>query len=386
MADIYKGPGNPKDYKHSLEFLDDVFFSEEEKPLNFLELLPKLYKEEYNHCENNLIVSIDGKWKGAVGLYFDDVEVAGNKLLCGGIGNVAVDKDCRGEGYMQDCMKQAMDRLIERDADFSVLGGQRQRYGYFSFAPAGYKHHFTFNAQNLKHIFGADYSPELTAVKVNSDDKDNLLFIKELHNSNPDKFNRPDDKFYDYLISWRQKPYVFKDGDNNIAYCLLDNEMGCVVEIKAISLEYFKKLVPAIFILSKKQEIHFELPLYEKDYIEYMSQIAEGHSIDHSSSLTVLNWKRFVKAYFELKASYANLCDGSYSFLIHGYKKDEAFTITVKNSMVTFSDEVTEPLELTHDEAMALFFTLYSIKAYNMPSNVAQWFPLHWYIHSADKV
>ena len=177
MAEIYRGPGNEKDYQHSLDFLNDVFFSEEENPRNFLSLLPKLYKKGYNHCENNLIVSVDGKWKGAVGLYFDDVDVMGNRLVCGGIGHVAVDKNCRGAGYMQDCMQQAMDRSIERDADYSVLGGQRQRYGYFSFAPAGFEHSFTFNAQNLKHVYGTDYKSVLTAVKAEETDKESVVFI-----------------------------------------------------------------------------------------------------------------------------------------------------------------------------------------------------------------
>lgn len=386
MAEVYRGPGNENDYQHSLDFLNDVFFSEDEEVRDFLTLLPKLYKKGCNHCENNLIVSVDGKWKGAVGLYFDEADVMGNRLVCGGIGNVAVGKDCRGEGYMQDCMQQAMDRIIERDADYSVLGGQRQRYGYFSFAPAGFEHSFTFNAQNLKHVYGADYKSELTAVKVEEADKESLEFIKKLYNLNPDKIIRPDERYFDYLVSWQQIPYIFKDGNNTVGYCIFSHDMGAITEVKAVDTDCFNKLLAAAFITSGQQEIRLEIPAYEKEYIEYLSQVTEGHSICHSSSLTVLNWKKFIKAYFELKASYTKMCDGKMSFLIHGYKKDESFTICVKDGNVTFSDQVENPLELTHHEATALFFSLYSIKTYDMPSGVASWFPLHWYIHPADKV
>lgn len=387
MAEIYKGPGNSTDYQHSLDMLNEVFFAEEEEPRrDFLSLLPKLYKTEYNHCENNLIVSEDGVWKGAVGLYFDEVDCAGNKLICGGIGNVAVTKDCRGKGYMQDCMQMSMDRLIERDADFSVLGGQRQRYEYFSFEPAGAEHHFNFNKKNLEHVYGKDYVSKLTAVPVKEEDTQYIEFIKKLYESNPDKFLRPADKFYDYLKSWRANPYVFKDGDKLVAYCLYEHDMASITEIKAISFDYFKDLIPATFIASNKANVNYEFPLYEKEYIQYMSDVAEGHSFDHSSSLTVLNWKRFVKAHLDLKATYTPLCDGSASFIIHGYKKDEQFTITVKDNKITLSDDVMNPLELTHKEAMGLFFSLYSDKAYDLPANIAQWFPLHWYIHPADKV
>lgn len=386
MAYIYRGSGKAEDYQHSLEFLNDVFFSEEENPRDFLSLLPKLYKKEYNHCENNLIVSIDGSWKGAVGLYFDEVNVMNNKLICGGIGNVAVSKDCRGAGYMQDCMQQAMDKIIEYDADYSVLGGQRQRYGYFSFAPAGYEHSFIFNSQNLKHVFGADYKAELTALRVEENDTEGIDFIKKLYSSNPDKFIRPDEKYFDYLVSWRQIPVIFKDGETPVGYCIYSYDMNNITEIKAIDTKNFKKMIPSVFFTSKKKEIKIELPLFEKEYIEYLSQIAESHAIYHCSSLTVLNWKKFVKAYFELKASYTKMCDGEMSFLIHGYKKDESFTLSIKDGVFSLSDEVKNPLELTHHEATALFFSLYSLKTYDMPPEVASWFPLHWYIHPANKV
>lgn len=386
MAQMYKGLGNQKDYQHSLDFLNEVFFADEEKPLDFLSLLPKLYKKEYNHCENNLIVSVNGEWKGAVGLYFDETEVMGNKLLCGGIGNVAVGKDCRGEGYMQQCMQMSMNKMIEKDADFSVLGGQRQRYGYFSFAPAGYSMNFIFNISNLKHIYGSCYSSELVCSEVFSSDCKSLDFIKRLYASKPERFIRPDDRYFDYLTSWKQRVFIFKDGNNPVGYCVFDEFLNKVVEIKAISTDYFKKLIPAAYFASGKEQIYISLPMYEQEYVDYLSQTAESQSIENCCSLCVLNWKKFIKAYMELKASYTPLCDGRASFLIHGYKQDEAFTIEIKNGCVTVSDQVNDPLELTQHEATALFFSTFSEKKYKLSPEVAQWLPLHWFIHSADKV
>ena len=40
MAEIYRGPGSEKDYQHSLDFLNDVFFSDDEEVRDFLTLLP----------------------------------------------------------------------------------------------------------------------------------------------------------------------------------------------------------------------------------------------------------------------------------------------------------------------------------------------------------
>lgn len=55
-----------------------------------MELLPKLYKKQNNPCKNNFVVKEGDEIKGAVGLFYSDLIVCGEKLRCGGIGNVGV--------------------------------------------------------------------------------------------------------------------------------------------------------------------------------------------------------------------------------------------------------------------------------------------------------
>ncbi|MEE1011206.1 MAG: GNAT family N-acetyltransferase, partial [Acutalibacteraceae bacterium] len=95
--EITKGFGTKNDEKELIETLNEVFFSEED--IDFLFLLPKLYKEQYNPAENNIILKEDGVIKAAVGCYPVNVTVAGKKLRIMGIGNVAVTTDCRRKGY-----------------------------------------------------------------------------------------------------------------------------------------------------------------------------------------------------------------------------------------------------------------------------------------------
>ncbi len=384
--EIYKGIGNSKDYAHSLDMLDGVFFDKETNGnIGFFELLPKLYKKEYNHCENNMVVTENGEWKGAVGLFFDEDIVLGEKIICGGIGNVAVTKDCRGKGYMQDCMQMAMDKMIEKNADIGVLGGQRQRYEYFSFQPAGLLNKFGFNSSNLKHIYGKDFKSQLHAIRVKRDDKEYIEFIKSLYNSLPERVVRKDEMFYDYLISWCSIPYVFKDGEKLVGYCIIESEMNSINEIKAINFDYFKLIIPAIFLESEQKDITFESPEYETEYVKYFSNICEWQRKEHCSSFTVLNWEKFLKSQLKLKATYTPLCDGEASFLIHGYKQDEKFKISVKNNEISFSNDVSEPYELTHKQAMELFFSMLKCDIILKPE-IAQWFPVPIFIHSANKV
>ena len=98
---LYKGRCKKEDTKQLLDMLDDVFFAEDggEPEIRFIELLPKLYKDEYEPAYNNVIVSEDGVIKAAVGCYPMEVRAAGRQLKVLGIGNVAVAKDSRRKGY-----------------------------------------------------------------------------------------------------------------------------------------------------------------------------------------------------------------------------------------------------------------------------------------------
>ena len=94
MANIYKGRGKPEEAKQLLEMLDNVFFleDEEETRREFLTLLPKLYKEQYNPAHNNVIIKEGDEIKAAVGCFPSEAVAAGKKLRILGIGNVAIDE------------------------------------------------------------------------------------------------------------------------------------------------------------------------------------------------------------------------------------------------------------------------------------------------------
>lgn len=66
--EISKGFGCKEDEKELIAALDDIFFSEEPHN-NFMDLLPKLYKDKYNCGEKNLIIKEDGVIKAAVGCF-----------------------------------------------------------------------------------------------------------------------------------------------------------------------------------------------------------------------------------------------------------------------------------------------------------------------------
>ncbi len=389
MNRMYKGAGNSADYEQSLEFLNWVFFTDDpaDKDVDFLAMIPKLYKKEYNHCENNLIVSENGKWQAAVGLYFDKFDVGGEQLVCAGIGNVAVGKNCRGKGYMKDCMALAEKEAFEKDADFMVLGGQRQRYGYFGFEPAGKSIEFIFNSINQRHVYGKDYISSFTAKKVMPEDKEEIKYIEKLYNKTfTQKIIRKSEKFYDILKTWYQVPYIFEKNGEFKGYALYNPEMTNIMEFAAETTDDFKEMLPEMLKITGKDKINICVSPAAEGYCSYLYSVCEWMKTEFCGLYNILNWKKTVYALLKEKSERVTLCDGEHSFLIHGYKKDELFTLKVENNNVSVADGGENSTELSHKKAANVFAGLYRETDISLPPNISQWLPLDFMIFSTDKV
>ena len=70
----------------------------------------------------------------AIGSFPLSTQVMDVTLRGMGIGNVAVHPENRHQGHMMTALKMSVDDMIAQGMDFSCLGGQRQRYNYFSYA------------------------------------------------------------------------------------------------------------------------------------------------------------------------------------------------------------------------------------------------------------
>lgn len=389
MSNLYKGTGSIKDFEHSLDFLDRAFFEDDpdEADTHFLTMLPKLYKKEYNHCEKNHIVSLDGEWLAAVGLYVDEMDICGEKILCGGIGNVAVRKDCRGKGYMKDCMGLAKEKCLEDNVDFMILGGQRQRYGYFGFEPAGIKPEYHLNEINIRHTFGKDFVSPVTAHIVEVKDTEALDFIFELYNNAfRSRIIRKREMPYDIISSWHQHPFIFKENGKPIGYAIISECNDYVTEIAAVDAKSFYDILPPLLKASGKDGIKIRIQPYLTAENQILTDICELSTVSNCKMINILNWKRMVYALLKLKSTYKKLCDGEQSFLIHGNKKDELFTVKIKDNAVNIVDGGKDYIELTHKEAMNLFFGLFSDRRKELSPEISGWLPLEFMLFYADIV
>lgn len=389
MAEIYRGRGKKEDEEKLIAMLDNVFFldDEDETRRDFLSLLPKLYKSEYEPAFNNMTVMEDGEFKGAVGLYNSVACAGGKKLRIGGIGNVAVARDSRRKGYMIECMNMCIDQMKSDGTDYSLLGGQRQRYGYFGYEPAGTGCSYCIDRTNIRHVCGKDHKGKFTAAEIKPGDRDILAKVNELYRSLPFYVEREENSLYDILCSWSSRPYaVFENGEFK-GYFVIQNEGNWVQEFKPAKASDAADLALAIMDLTGKDSIHFTVPRFDTALTEEVSKICGDCEIDHCEMLSIFNYAAFIEGFLKVRAARIPLCDGSLVFLVHGIKGDEQFEVSVKNGEVSVVPTDKKPdAEYAHNEAVRAFAAINSEARNRLPAFAQTWFPVDFYSYSEDNV
>lgn len=381
MPDIYYGRGTKEQFDDYMDFINYVFgFNGNES--DFKKLLPKLYKPELMPAYNSFNAIKDGKFMAAIGAYPGSLEVCGVKLKTCGIGNVAVHPYHRGEGYMKTCLNMAIDEMVKDGVDLSSLGGQRQRYNYFSYENAGVNYALGINKTNLRHAFG-NKKTDVEAIAVTKDDYIYLNYIKDAYKKGNYVPYRDDERLFDVLCSWRAKPYIFKKDNEIIGYCVLNGEN--ITEVYAERPEMIVDFVRAL--MEFNNNINIGLPPFKTEYLEPLEDISNGISITKGHMFTVLNYKNVVKAFMLLKNTYEALPDGEMKLLIHGRGGDEKLIIKVECGNITVENyEGDDYIELQHIEALRFIFSHCYFKRSKISPFAEKWFPLPIWEYSVDAV
>lgn len=388
MSNIYKGRCPEKHTDELMDMLDTVFFSEDPNNTHFMTLLPKLYKNKYSPAYNNVVVMEDEEIKGAVGCYPLNAVAAGRKLKILGIGNVAVTTDCRGKGYMKDTMHMALDMMKEEKFDYSLLGGQRQRYGFFGYEPIGVEYRFLIDKGNIRRIIGEERKSEFTAREITENDTDIIRKIKEIHEELPFYVERKEEAYVDIMHSWNNVPYAAFKGDEFKGYFTLEKNGGRYLhEIRAVDIGDMLELIMCAIDTGNLEGVAINLPAFDTEYCDFMEKNCGGYSIGTPEMINIFSFRNFIDAFLALKAERMNLASGTLKILIHGMNGDEFLAVTVdgKNVTVTEADGNSD-IELEHNEAIVFISGLYSKKRLDLPDFAQSWFPLDFFSYSLDNV
>lgn len=382
---LYYGRGKDEENKSLIAFLDEVFFTDDEECRDFLNLLPKCYKDKYRPAYNNFTVKDEnGEFRAAIGCFYNDMLVGGEPISACCIGNVAVGEKYRSKGYMIDLMKMSVEDMGKNGVDVAYLGGHRQRYGYFGFESSGTSYNFGIGKGAFKHAFKS-LKCSLEVEKLRGDDTESIAEIERLYSKNVIRSVRPTENCFDILRSWRDCPYILKKDGKLVGYFILSYDKTFVSEIGVEDKKYYPEVVAAAVERSKNGSMRFRVPPFDIQQVEFFTENFDEFGIGGCEMILVYNFEKVIRAYLKAKASYSKLCDGSLTLLIHGVCGDEKLKIKVLNNQVSvekFDGEA--EIELGRHAATRAFFSNLTADRAAFPPHAQQWLPLHMYLFNAD--
>lgn len=148
---------------------------------------PDRYRDEDDALSCFHIVVEDGQIVSNVGVFPMEVVILGEHFKCAGIGGVATHPQARGKGYMTRLLEESLRGMREEGSDFSVLWGNRQRYGSFGYELCGGQYHLVYSKRSFER---GNVKPE-AVMEVEPADPEVIERIRCLHQTLSCRVERP---------------------------------------------------------------------------------------------------------------------------------------------------------------------------------------------------
>lgn len=212
----------PGDREAIIDFIDYVF-SKSARPHDFATLLPKLYGGSADTTRHHYIILEDGKIVAAILAYPVPMVINSVQMMTIGVGSVSVHPRARGRGYMQALLSAVDARAKELGAAFSVLGGQRQRYGYYGYVFAGMQMGGSLTRDNVRH---AMRDVDVAGYALLPMTQAHVPAALALHDAQPCRCERSEAAFPDILRSWDCEPWAVMQGNTLVGFASLSASGG----------------------------------------------------------------------------------------------------------------------------------------------------------------
>ncbi|MBQ6551584.1 MAG: GNAT family N-acetyltransferase [Lachnospiraceae bacterium] len=350
---------------------------------------PKLYQNP-RIAPMHVLAIEDGRICGLVGAFELPYVVHGTPLHVVGIGTVSVRPGYRRKGYMKELMARAIRRAKDEDADYMILGGQRQRYGHWGFEQGGVMPLYEVYDVNFSHTYGENADFGYSFRKLTPEDTEVLARERALREAAEVHMIHPEDEEFRVLCTGETVPYVIeKDGlfAGTFMYYEQDPQVGDLRLTDKQEVGHVLNDILRFFGLKKMKALYFGPE--EKEMMRILSALAEDCSIIPSGMIKILNYERVIRAYFELKASLWELPDGE---LRLSFENGEKLLLTVRDEkpeVRKLKEEEGPFLALTEKEAVQLIFNPHTWLHFfgkEIPMAARAWFPLPLYENLSDTV
>lgn len=372
-----------KDMPELLELANQAF-----APVNFASLLPKLYGANANTAQKHIVVREQGKICAMLCLEILTVKV--EELLCkaGYIGTVAVSEAWRGKGCMNILLERAREEMAKEGCALGVLGGQRQRYEYFGFEPAGEMWRFKLTKSNVKHICAdGENKVSLQPLSLN---KSWVNAAVEMYNAQKMICIRDVNDFCAILQSWKAKAMAIVNNGEFAGYCSVsfNDESPCVQELLVLRPDLLPACCRELLLFCHCESCCVSLPNLPTAEARFFAQIAEEASLCTNHSFAVYDWCTVLRPFLRLQSLCKNLADCAFRIGVMDADSVTNLLFTVKNSLaeVCIDNTLAADITLTQLAAISLFFAPCGSVMAQASTVVAGLFPLPLYISFADSI
>lgn len=369
-------PGRPEDEEQILDFANMVF-SMDEEPHDFAALLPKVYSRPGFARKHVLCVDEQQRILAMVGLHVVTLRVGEWTLQCGLVGTVSTHPRHRGQGHMKRLMKLAEDMAREQGCDMLLLGGQRQRYGYFGFEQGALRIRMEVEADNLRHA-GAKARDEVRFLPLEQVPDEMLNDVFSLYQVQHMVAERTKEDFSAVLRTWLGRGYAVLHGIKLLGYVY-------VVRGDWREFAFFDpSVIPGVLAAWQRFErtglTRLTLGLHQRDLLCQLGQIAENTVMEDAMMVKVLRWQPVLKRLLAFRNTVMPLEEGNLIVEIEG----ERLRIQASSHGVMVHTVQDKPMViLSHRQAVTTLLSMQGMW-HQEARAFHNWLPLWLALPSAD--
>lgn len=363
-----------QDWPKIIDFIDLVF-SQSARPHDFAALIPKVYGDAHNYSHIHAIALEDGDIRGCVAVLPVDMTIAGQQLHMGYLGSVSVHRLSRGAGHMKKTMQMQIEKAKADGLDLIVLGGQRQRYGYFGFYPAGHGYEYSVTQSNVRHALKDVDASVFTFEALGSGEGSEYAYA--LYQQQPVCGSRTAENFAELALTFESRGWLVLENGQKAGYLIASNDGKGIREIVLQNPAQVPAVLKAWLALQQVRGLYVDAAPYNITLNRTLAAFAEYYSLGQDGLVRCLNYANVIRCWMTLKNSISPLSEGMLRLNIDG----ETIEIKVADGVVS-AEKTDAPadLSLTAEEAHYLLFSANRFYAPEVSSIPADWFPLPLFI------
>lgn len=342
---------------------------------------PHVWRKDTIDYDNKLVLKIDSKIVSHVGIFKLMLDINGIKLKVGGIGAVATLQEHRGKGYMSILMREAIKKMKREGYPFSILWGDRQRYGHFGYETAGRGLTVHISSRSLEQ----EYNPQKVEFQRFYGEEQLLRKIINSHEKEPLKVLR---SRRDYELIFNKDDLMTYVSEHGSYISFYHGNPSHFVEVGGdphdlVSLVY--SVLSEVGRDKRVGSISILLPFYPYEEVQLLMKVGYYWKIEAVGLGKILNLFTLLEAYEPLISRRSKDIDLELTLEIKETGEKVGISIHRGEVEIIKDREFSKKVSLNEREMVRFLFVDPEIVAGSLPL-IKEVFPLPFYIWPLDHI